>query len=199
MGRSASFSEASPAEQLQHQPEPSEREPMSVVTGGMLRAAFEAVLPSKLSIREVREGDGAMAQTGMWVKVHYTTRLIGDGSLIEDTRTSGFGDRDYGEPCFFELGDMKDPSVLRVLHSAALDMRVGGKRRVRTSLLEPSFGYRRPPKVTEVRESDGMTVPRRLQGDWLMEVDMQLEAVQTERPPSLVLQVLAMAREKVGL
>jgi FKBP-type peptidyl-prolyl cis-trans isomerase len=150
--------------------------------GGALQEEAKKVRPTALSIRELHVGDGATAKTGDWVSVHYNVQLVGDGSIVEDTRTSGFGDRDYGHCCMFELGDLGNESVLRVLHAAALDMRVGGRRRVRTSVLEPSFGYRdEPPPLYESR--GGRRVPRKLHGDWLMDVEVTLEAVSAERPP----------------
>ena len=97
--------------------------------------------PSGLSVKEVKLGDGRMAAQGMWVTVHYCVKLVGDGTVLDDTRKSGFGDRDYGQPSQFELGDLGDAAVLRALHAAVLDMRVGGRRRVRCSLTQPYFGF----------------------------------------------------------
>ena len=119
---------------------------------------------------------------GHALTLHYSVQLVGDGTSIEDTRTSGYGDRPYGQPLQFELGDLGDLDVLRALHSTALDMRVGGVRRVRTSLLEPDFGYRDLPTLIESRE--GRKVIRRLQGDWLVDVTVDLLAVELQRPTS---------------
>ena len=100
----------------------------------------EAMRPPALSMRELCEGDGPTARTGAWVTCHYIVRLVGDGTVIEDTRTSGLGDRDYGQPCQFELGNLSE-GVVGALHAGVLDMRVGGRRRIRTCLMEPDFGY----------------------------------------------------------
>jgi hypothetical protein len=44
-------------------------------------------------MREVSEGTGEMALPGMTAIVHYTVTLVGDGTILDNTRTSGFGDR----------------------------------------------------------------------------------------------------------
>ena len=51
-----------------------------------------------VSIKDLGEGEGERADYGMWVAVHYTVRLLGDDSILADTRTTGYGDRDYGRP-----------------------------------------------------------------------------------------------------
>lgn len=118
----------------------------------------------------------------MWVAVHYAVRLVGDGSLVEDTRSSGYGDRAYGQPLRFELGNMGDEDVLRVLHVAVLDMHVSGRRRARACLSQPDFGYREKPRTIE-RRGDGRKVVRRLEGDWLIDVEVELVDVLPVRPP----------------
>ena len=135
-----------------------------------------------VTIKDLKPGDGAVAATGDWVELHYVVRLLGDGSVIEDTRASGYGDRDYGAPLRFELGNLGDAAALRALHPAALDMRVGGVRRVRTSLIEPHFGYRVAPRVLE-RDFEGRQTHRVLQGDWLIDVTVELVTA-SEKPPS---------------
>ena len=144
--------------------------------------------PPHLSIRELHEGSGPAAEAGMWVRVHITTSLVGDGTLVEATRTSGLGDRDYGQPLHFQLGDMGSPDVLRALHPTIVNMRVGGRRRVRTSLLDPNWGYRDMPRlytrrvVCERDSNQNPVGPRHVQGDWLMDVVVELEAVSHEEP-----------------
>ena len=44
------------------------------------------------------------------------------------------------QPLRFQVGDLSSP-VLRVLHPVAISMRVGGRRRVRTCLLDEQWGY----------------------------------------------------------
>ena len=109
--------------------------------------------------------------------MHYAVRLLGDGSVIEDTRTSGYGDRDYGRPAEFSLGALEDPTVLRALHACVIDMREGGRRRVRTTLADPDFGYRMLPNLR-----DEEFRPRYLVGDWLIDVEVTLVSVRPERP-----------------
>ena len=87
-------------------------------------AAFAQRRPfvAGVSIKELQPGTGERAELGMWVAVHYTIRLVGDGSVLVDTRTSGYGDRDYGCPEEFTLGQLQDESVLRALHACVIDM-----------------------------------------------------------------------------
>jgi hypothetical protein len=155
----------------------------SELSSGMYKEVRQRT--SGISIKELGVGDGALATAGSWVSLHYSVRLLGDGTLVEDTRSSGYGDRDYGEPVEFMLGDLGDAKVLRALHAAALDMRVGGRRRVRTSLSEPHFGYRDTPTVYQVR-ANGLKVLRRLHQDWLVDVEVELVAVQHERPAASI-------------
>lgn len=46
-----------------------------------------------VTMREMSEGTGEVALPGMMAIVHYTVTLVGDGTILDDTRTSGFGDR----------------------------------------------------------------------------------------------------------
>ena len=146
-------------------------------------AGAKEVMPRSMTIRELEIGSGALAETGMWARVHYVVRLVGDNSVVEATRTSGYGDRDYGAPVTFEIGNLADPTALRALHSAVLDMRVGGRRRLRTAVGEPDFGYRNAPPCTQ-RDAHDRRVPRNLQRDWLMDVEVELVAVSSEPPPT---------------
>lgn len=146
-----------------------------------------------VSIRELQEGNGTMAEAGSFVTVHYRVTLIGDDTIVEDTRASGYGDRDFGQPLTFELGDLGNSAVLRALHAAVLDMRVGGRRRVRTAMGEPDFGYREEPAGVYTRDCEGRRVPRKFQADWLIDVEISLLAVSNQPPPSR----LAMAATSV--
>jgi hypothetical protein len=46
-----------------------------------------------VTMREVSEGTGEVALPGMVAIVHYTVTLVGDGTVLDDTRNSGVGDR----------------------------------------------------------------------------------------------------------
>eukprot|EP00966_Prymnesium_polylepis_P088916 2057544-Prymnesium_polylepis.1 len=72
--------------------------------------------------------------------------------------------------------------TLRALHAAVLDMREGGHRRVRTQLGDPNFGYGESdlPKAF-VRHQHGMA-ERRLNREWLMDVDVELISVAATKP-----------------
>ena len=162
--------------------------------------------PPHLSIRDLHDGEGALAEPGNWVTVHLRATLVGDGSQLEETRTSGYGDRDYGKPVQFQLGDLSAHGVLRALHPVVLHMRVGGQRRVRTCVLDDNWGYREDhipklfvPRVVGERDSNRVPVARRkVQGDWLMDVVIDLEKVEKERPPTMVEAWIAQARAAVG-
>ena len=137
---------------------------------------------SGLSMKELQVGHGAEALQGYWVTIHYRARLIGDKTIIDDTRSSGYSERLYGQPLCFRVGDFTDETVLRALHAAVLDMRVGGSRRVRTSLMEPNFGYRRLPTVYAATQEWPFKAKRRLQPDWLVDVEVELIDVAPEPP-----------------
>jgi len=130
-----------------------------------------------VSIKDLSEGEGERADYGMWVAVHYTVRVLGDDSIIADTRTTGHGDRDYGRPEQFLLGELQNESVLRALHLCTLGMQVGGRRRIRVTLGDADFGYIEVPLVL-----DSQLRPRLLKGDWLMDVEVTLVSVRPERP-----------------
>lgn len=136
-----------------------------------------------VTMREVREGSGEQAASGMLATVHYTVRLVGDGTLLEDTRNSGYGERDYGAPLSFRLGELSDRRILRALHLCALDMRVGGVRRVRTCLLDSDFGYTRTPEIPTARS---YRVKRELGADWLIDLELELVALQPPPGPTLL-------------
>ena len=161
----------------------------------------ESMRPAHLSIREVQDGGGAIAEPGMWVSVHFTAKLVGDGTIVEATRSSGLGDRAYGQPLRFQLGDLGSADVPRALHPAILNMRVGGRRRVRTSLLDPNWGYRETPKLyvrREIGERDwnlSRAAPRHVQGDWLVDLVVQLEDVSTEEPPGALALMVGEAKQ----
>ncbi len=162
-----------------------------------MRGAMAERCATGVSIKDLRCGSGPPATEGSWVSVHYVVRLVGDGTILDDTRRSGLGDREYGQPFSFELGDLLDMTVLRALHPCVLDMRVGGVRRVRTAVGEPSFGYRSPPVLLE--EYNHKMAPRQLQPDWLVDVEVSLESAAAQRPPRLVEQLYARARAVAGL
>eukprot|EP00967_Tisochrysis_lutea_P155175 scaffold309959_cov39-Tisochrysis_lutea.AAC.2 len=46
-----------------------------------------------VTMREVQEGEGEVAMPGMVAVVHYIVTLVGDGTVLDNTRTSGHGDR----------------------------------------------------------------------------------------------------------
>lgn len=79
----------------------------------MMRAALPIADPSgsmknRLSMKELYAGQGAPALPGMWATCHYRISLVGDGTVIEDTRGPGRGSRGYGEPYQFEVAAITD-------------------------------------------------------------------------------------------
>eukprot|EP00326_Haptolina_ericina_P029582 CAMPEP_0181173966 /NCGR_PEP_ID=MMETSP1096-20121128/3283_1 /TAXON_ID=156174 ORGANISM="Chrysochromulina ericina, Strain CCMP281" /NCGR_SAMPLE_ID=MMETSP1096 /ASSEMBLY_ACC=CAM_ASM_000453 /LENGTH=120 /DNA_ID=CAMNT_0023261833 /DNA_START=147 /DNA_END=509 /DNA_ORIENTATION=+ len=110
--------------------------------------------------------------------------LVGDRSVIDDTHGPGKGDRDYGQPIQFELAKANDESVLRALHPCVLDMREGGKRRVRVQLQDSEYGFRVLPTLLEVHNGQGLRQyhKRRLRGEWFVDIEVELVSVLPERP-----------------
>jgi hypothetical protein len=159
--------------------------------GRRLVEEADRVTPPHLSICDLCEGEGDAAAPGMWVNVHVSVFLVGDGTLLESTRTSGRGDRDYGQPLCFQLGDLSAAGAVRALHPAVLNMRGGGRRRVRTCVLDDNWGYRDgeeprlyvPREVGERDFNQSRVARRHVQADWLMEVVVELKSVSHEPPP----------------
>ena len=107
-------------------------------------------------------------------------KLVGDGTVLDDTRGPGYGPRNYGQPLEFVLADGSDETVLRALHPCVLDMCVGGKRRVRTQLKDSEYGFLHVPMVKVV--NNGKVMERPLKAEWFVDVEVELIAVLPERP-----------------
>ena len=103
-------------------------------------------------MRDLHVGTGDLAEPGSWASVHYVVKLLGDNTIIEDTRSTGWGSRDYGQPFQFSVGEIENKEVLRALHPCVLDMRVGGTRRVRLCICDPEFGYNQKPDLMASRK-----------------------------------------------
>jgi|TARA_B100000513_G_scaffold190105_1_gene114302 hypothetical protein len=176
----AAFAEAAPssANPTAASPQPAASDDMAP------RRRGPQPLRTGVALKEIQEGTGTVAGMDMWVNVHYRVTLLGDGSIIDDTRTSGCGDRSFGAPFSFQLGRFNDDSVLRAMHVCVLDMREGGTRRVRTALRDAEFGYRdSPQKLTVVGGMDAgggvgaRWIDRELLADMLMDVEVTLVEV----------------------
>ena len=61
-----------------------------------------------VSIKEIKPGSGAEAFPGAWVACHYKIIVVGDGSVLDDTRGPGLGSRGYGQPYEFEVAAITD-------------------------------------------------------------------------------------------
>ena len=61
-----------------------------------------------VSIKEIKPGSGAEAYPGSWVTCHYRVTLVGDGTVLDDTRGPGLGSREYGQPYEFEVAAIAD-------------------------------------------------------------------------------------------
>lgn len=75
---------------------PSQQPAAAGGSGPSTKTAKEAAtghLKIGVTMREMSEGTGEVALPGMMAIVHYTVTLVGDGTILDDTRTSGFGDR----------------------------------------------------------------------------------------------------------
>ena len=82
-------------------------------------AAGEVKMPNGLVYAELKVGDGALAESGKRVSVHYT------GWLTDGTKFDSSVDRN--EPFTFELGS---GAVIRGWDEGVKGMRVGGKRKL---------------------------------------------------------------------
>jgi FKBP-type peptidyl-prolyl cis-trans isomerase len=82
-------------------------------------AAGEVMLPNGLKYVELKVGDGALAESGKNVSVHYT------GWLVDGTKFDSSVDRN--EPFNFRLGT---GAVIRGWDEGVKGMRVGGKRKL---------------------------------------------------------------------
>ena len=129
-------------------------------------------------MRDMQVGTGAVATEGSWASVHYVCKLLGDGTVVEDTRNTGWGDRDYGQPVYFDVGDIGNHDVLRALHPCVLDMRAGGTRRVRVCMCDPDFGYKKKPTLMDSRK---WGLKREVANDWLLDIEVTLVDVQKKK------------------
>ena len=84
-------------------------------------------MPSGLKYQDLKVGDGAVAENGMTVSVHYT------GWLTDGTKFDSSVDR--GQPFSFHLGAGQ---VIRGWDEGVRGMRVGGKRKL---TIPPDLGY----------------------------------------------------------
>lgn len=87
----------------------------------------ELITDSGLKIEELTEGDGATAETGQKVSVHYTGWLT-DGRKFDSSV-------DRNEPFQFALGR---GMVIRGWDEGVAGMKVGGKRKL---TIPPQLGY----------------------------------------------------------
>ena len=99
--------------------------------GGLLAAFLGATASQSnaeyLKIETIREGSGAIAETGLKVEVHYTGKLT-DGSVFDSSVTRG-------QPFSFILGQGQ---VIKGWEEGILGMRVGEKRLL---TIPPELGY----------------------------------------------------------
>jgi hypothetical protein len=126
---------------------------------------------ARLAVRELVRGSGDReAADGMVVSVHCRVRIAESGVELERTRgSSGSGDRMYGEPMVFVLGDVGGAAgVLGAVHVATVGMRAGGVREVRVAFQDPDFGYRTLPQ-----DEQGRRVVLHSWAELLVEVELQ--------------------------
>ncbi len=87
--------------------------------------------PSGLQFEDTREGDGATAQAGQYVTVHYTGWLYQNG--VQGAKFDSSKDRN--DPFEFSLGA---GMVIRGWDEGVAGMKVGGTR---TLIIPPELGY----------------------------------------------------------
>ena len=95
--------------------------------------------PSGLYVRDRRVGRGALADSGKWVTVDYTTWLA-DGSVLDGTRDEG------GEPQRILLGYGR---IIEGWEEGITGMREGGRR---TLVVPPSLAYGKAGRPGSVPE-----------------------------------------------
>jgi FKBP-type peptidyl-prolyl cis-trans isomerase FkpA len=83
--------------------------------------------PSGLIVEEVVVGNGALAESGQRVSVHYTGWLT-DGTKFDSSK-------DRGDPFVFPLGNGK---VIKGWDEGVAGMKVGGTRKL---TIPPALGY----------------------------------------------------------
>ncbi|MGD2217110.1 MAG: FKBP-type peptidyl-prolyl cis-trans isomerase [Gemmatimonadales bacterium] len=111
----------------EHEPSESEENIMSEPGGPPPVTGDTTTTASGLKLIAIEDGDGAMAQQGQTVQVHYTGYLT-DGSMFSSSVASG-------EPLEFQLGMGR---VIAGWDEALALMRVGDKRRL---IIPPELGY----------------------------------------------------------
>ena len=94
--------------------------------------------PSGLYVRERRRGRGAVADSGKWVTVDYTTWLA-DGTVLDDTR-------EKGEPQRVLLGYGR---IIKGWEEGITGMREGGRR---TLVVPPALAYGKAGRPGSVPE-----------------------------------------------
>ena len=99
----------------------------TTTTGAAGVTSGAITLPSGLKYEDLKVGDGAVAETGNTVSVHYT------GWLADGTKFDSSLDR--GQPFEFTLGN---GNVIRGWDEGVKGMKVGGKRKL---TIPPDLGY----------------------------------------------------------
>src|SRR5262249_12029524 len=96
-------------------------------TPGESAGGQEVTMPDGLKYQDIKVGDGALAESGKDVVVHYT------GWLTNGTKFDSSVDR--GQPFSFRLGASQ---VIRGWDEGVKGMRIGGKRKL---TIPPDLGY----------------------------------------------------------
>ena len=104
--------------------------PLAAVAMAAASAAAPVTLPGGTKIEDLKIGDGAVAQSGQAVTVHYTGWLYLDGM-----RGKKFDSSRGGRPFTFTLGAGE---VIPGWDAGVAGMKIGGQR---TLILPPSAGY----------------------------------------------------------
>ncbi len=90
-------------------------------------ASVQGAVPGNVIVNDLVSGDGALAETGKLISVHYLLSLQ-DGTVIQNSK-------DFGQPFRFVLGAGQ---VIPGWEMGFQGMKVGGKR---TIIIPPELGY----------------------------------------------------------
>lgn len=111
--------------------------------GYLFSGRNEEYLKDGIRILDITRGNGAEAQEGSSVSLHYTSRLAGLNGILLDSTRDGVGN---GVPISYKIGD---PNAVAGFDTAIRGMKSGGIRRV---FIPQKLGYKSPNDIPSINE-----------------------------------------------